>query len=112
MKTEVQADINLTDKHSFVLQGVLNFVTVPALVMSAQKALQHLPTNHFEVNLEKVKDSDSAGIALLLEINRIALSLNKTMKISNMSPQMEIIARAYGVDKSLNTMTLNTMSES
>ncbi len=105
LKTGAQANITLFDKNCFQLRGQLNFSSVPALVKVAVKALHQMDENTgFEVDLSKVEHGDSAGIAMLLELNRVGLALNKTMRIKNISQQMKVIAQAYGVNELLATM--------
>ncbi len=105
MEATAQASIRLLDKQCFELQGRLDFSSVPALLTAAVNDLPLTNENTgFEVDLLKVEHSNSAGIAMLLELNRIGLGLNKSMRIKNMPEQMEVIARVHGVDELLNAL--------
>ena len=58
-----------------------------------------------EIDLAKVTQSNSAGIAFLLELNRLCYVANKRLRIKNMSEQMLVIARVHGVDEPLAMLT-------
>jgi len=103
-----RASVTLVDKHCFQLQGKLDFTTVPVLVRTMIKDIRGgALEQQFELDLSKVSYGDSASVAMLLEINRTGLLVNRKMKIRGMPRQMEIIARAHGVDGLLDAMLMH-----
>ncbi|MCW8830767.1 MAG: STAS domain-containing protein, partial [Gammaproteobacteria bacterium] len=55
------------------------------------------------VDLAEVTDSNSAGLALLLEMVRVTKSQNKTINFKNLPEQISIVASAYGIDGELGS---------
>ncbi len=103
------ADIQLQQGKCFLVTGQLDFTSVPVLMLSAAKLLAERQSTHdsdgIEVDLSSVSDSNSAGIAFLLELNRLSRSLNKSFRIINMPSQMQVIARVHGVDELLQELS-------
>jgi len=104
-----QAEISLQDDEYLLLQGRLDFVSVPVLLSNVKKllkqSLSHRPAQEYvEIDLANITQSNSAGIAFLLELNRLCHVANKRLRIKNMSEQMQVIARVHGVDKTLTAM--------
>lgn len=83
------------------VQGVLNFETVPALAKQAAQLLKQM--NNVRVSFAEVEDSNSAGLALLLDMARAMKINNKSIDFEELPEQILIVARAYGVDSQLNT---------
>lgn len=54
-----------------------------------------------EVDLKGVTESDSAGLALLLEWMRAAKNANKPITFKHLPEQMDAIAKASGLDELL-----------
>ncbi len=103
-----QASVTLVDNRCFQLQGKLNFATVPLLVRTMMKDIRGATLDkQFELNLSKVTYGDSASVAMLLEVNRMGLLVKRKMQIRDMPQQMEIIARAHGVDGLLDVMLIH-----
>lgn len=86
------------------VKGILNFETVPALAKKAEPLLKKM--NKVRVNFADVEDSNSAGLALLLDMARTMKLSNKSIDFEELPEQIIIVARAYGVDSQLHT-TLN-----
>ena len=106
--TSSQAELSMVD-NSINVSGVLNFDTVPALMKQAELAFKS--QNAVSVDLAKVTDSNSAGLALLLEMVRVTKSQNKTINFKNLPEQICIVANAYGIDCELGAF-LNPQSNS
>jgi len=101
-----QVEISLQNEQCLLVTGPLDFVSVPALLSNVKKLLKqsfsHMQAQEYiEIDLAKVTQSNSAGIAFLLELNRLCHVANKCLRIKNMSEQMQVIARVHGVDESL-----------
>ena len=86
---------------SINVSGVLNFETVPALMKQAEPLLKK--QDEVNVNLAEVTDSNSAGLALLLEMARTTKLQNKTINFKNLPEQICIVASAYGIDCDLDS---------
>ena len=104
-----QAEISLQNDECLLVTGPLDFVSVPVLLSNVKKllkqSLNHAHTQEYiEIDLAKVTHSNSAGIAFLLELNRLCHVANRRLRIKNMSEQMQIIARVHGVDEPLTAM--------
>lgn len=83
------------------VRGVLNFETVPALAKEAESLLEKM--DNVRVSFAEVEDSNSAGLALLLEMARTMKLNNKSIDFAELPEQIFIVARAYGIDSELDT---------
>jgi phospholipid transport system transporter-binding protein len=80
----------------FVLSGVLDFDTVPALLRQGFGWMrQQSPVS---VDLALVQHSNSAGIGLLLEWLRQASKNNIGIRFVNIPAGLQAVARICGVD--------------
>ena len=108
VNTSVRAELSMIDENINV-SGVLNFETVPVLMKKAEEAFKS--QNIVSVDLADVTDSNSAGLALLLEMVRVTKLQNKSINFKNLPEQIYIVASAYGVDSELGPF-LNAQSNS
>ena len=90
----------MTDSNISV-SGVLDFDSVPVLMKQAESLLKNQP--EISVDLADVTDSNSAGLALLLEMIRVNKLQNRTIKFKNLPEQICIVANAYGIDGELES---------
>lgn len=107
-QSSMQAELSMVDNNINV-SGVLNFETVPALMKQAEQMFKS--QNTVNVDLTDVTDSNSAGLALLLEMVRVTKLQNKTINFKNLPKQICIVANAYGIDEELGSF-LNAQSNS
>lgn len=92
------ADVTF-EHNEFVLTGNLDFSNVTRVY---QKALAHFSAAPILVfNFADLKTSNSAGIALMVEWLRAAKAANKRVEFRNLSPGLQSIAKAAGLDKLL-----------
>ena len=107
-KKSLSAELSIVDDNVSV-SGVLSFETVPDLI----KQVEPLIKNHDQVNVDLagVVDSNSAGLALLLEMVRTTKLQNKSINFKNLPEQIKIVASAYGIDSELGSF-LNSQSNS
>lgn len=98
--TKQAASINLSDENHINVKGVLNFDTVPALMKQAEQLLSKL--DNARVSFTEVVDSNSAGLALLLEMARFMKVKNKSINFHDLPEQVQVMAHAYGIDAELN----------
>lgn len=100
MPMAAPAEIAVLDD-SVKISGVLNFETVPALIKQYELLLKNSHT--LSIDLGGVTDSNSAGLALLLEIVRTTKLHNKSINFKNLPAQISIVASAYGIDDELGS---------
>ncbi|MCW8923785.1 MAG: STAS domain-containing protein [Gammaproteobacteria bacterium] len=96
----LDAKLSMVDE-GINISGVLNFETVPVLMKQAEQLL--VKQDEVNVDLAEVTDSNSAGLALLLEMVRVTKSQNKTINFKNLPEQISIVASAYGIDGELGS---------
>ena len=99
-KGQLAAGLLVPGDSQIEVQGVLNFETVPVLMKQAEGLLQNLSEAKF--SFKGVDDSNSAGLALLLELKRFMNSKNKNIVFSDLPVQIRTIAHAYGMDAELD----------
>jgi phospholipid transport system transporter-binding protein len=81
------------------VNGVLHFTTVTALLRSGSEAIAN---GHAAViDLSGVKDSDSSGLALLVEWLSIARAERKTLRYENIPTQLHQLARLSDLEELL-----------
>ena len=85
---------------SWLLQGELDFESVPALLRHAGARL--LGKDRLEVDLKAVTRADSAGLALLVEWLRESETAGNEIVFINVPPQLLSIARVCGLDEILS----------
>lgn len=78
------------------LPAELGFATIPGLLASNQ------PLGADGVlDLSGVSQTDSAGVALLLEFTRRARGAGRTLEVRNAPPRLRELCTFYGVDSLL-----------
>ena len=85
---------------SWLLQGELDFESVPALLRHAGARM--LGKERLEVDLKAVTRADSAGLALLVEWLRESETAGNEIVFINVPPQLLSIARVCGLDEMLS----------
>ena len=106
--TSLRAELSIVENNINVT-GVLNFETVPVLMKQAE--LLFSQQDQVRIDLSGVTDSNSAGLALLLEMMRVMKLQNKKINFENLPEQICIVAAAYGIDCELGEF-LNTQVNS
>jgi phospholipid transport system transporter-binding protein len=84
----------------FRVSGPMTFATVTGLLR--QSADRFAQGERAEVDLAEVEESDSAGLALLIEWKKIARRQGGSVRFTNMPPQLTALARISEVDELLN----------
>lgn len=100
VKTSLNAELSMHGGN-ISISGVLNFDTVPVLMKKAEQLLAN--QNEISVDLANVTDSNSAGLALLLEMVRITKLQKKSINFENLPEQICIVATAYGIESELDS---------
>lgn len=98
-KLESLAKFELTADNRLQVSGELSFINVPELVLMSQEYFKN--SDGLDVDLAEVNRADSAGVALLIEWQRLAQKQKKSISFSNIPSQMMAIARLCGVDELL-----------
>ena len=100
-----QADIIQQNQQEYLISGALNFSTVPALV---QQSLGFFKANadagnsaKIKVDLSQISSSNSAGLALMLEMVKDARLNNIELHFDNLPDTLLTIAKAYGVESEI-----------
>ena len=91
----MQMDANGTIK----VAGELTFATVNQIWQQSKALLQKATT--IQLNLQNVTQSDSAGVALLIEWAREAQRQKKSIRFLQVPQQMRAIVRVSGLEKVL-----------
>lgn len=81
------------------VNGVLHFTTVTALLRSGSEAIAN--DRAAVIDLSGVKDSDSSGLALLIEWLSIARAEHKSLRYENIPAQLHQLARLSDVEELL-----------
>ena len=102
------AELNMVE-NTINVSGELNFETVPVLMKKAESLFAS--REQVSINLAAVTDSNSAGLALLLEMTRVMKLQNKPINFENLPEQICIVATAYGIDCELGSF-LNSPANS
>jgi phospholipid transport system transporter-binding protein len=79
--------------------GVLHFTTVTALLRTVSEAIA--TGRAAVIDLSGVKDSDSSGLALLIEWLSIARAERKALRYENIPVQLHQLARLSDVEELL-----------
>lgn len=79
--------------------GVLHFTTVTALLRSGSEAIAN--GRAAVIDLSGVNDSDSSGLALLVEWLSVARAERKTLRYENIPTQLQQLARLSDLEELL-----------
>lgn len=96
---EITADFEQQEGERSRVAGTLHFTTVTALLRSGNEAIA--AGRAAVIDLSGVKDSDSSGLALLIEWLSIARAERKTLRYENIPSQLHQLARLSDVDQLL-----------
>jgi phospholipid transport system transporter-binding protein len=81
------------------VNGVLHFTTVTALLRTGSEAIGN--GRAAVIDLSGIKDSDSSGLALLIEWLSIARAEHKSLRYENIPVQLHQLARLSDVEELL-----------
>jgi phospholipid transport system transporter-binding protein len=95
----VTADFVTQEGEHARVNGVLHFTTVTALLRSGSEAIAN--GRAAVIDLAGVKDSDSSGLALLIEWLSIARAERKSLRYENIPMQLHQLARLSDVEELL-----------
>jgi phospholipid transport system transporter-binding protein len=95
------ANIEALGDGRFRVSGVLDASSTPALLAAAEERFAN--EKSIEVDFAPVTESDSAGLALLIEWMRIARRQHQKLRFANVPAQVSALARISEVDDLLAT---------
>jgi phospholipid transport system transporter-binding protein len=95
----MEAELKKNDSQQYELTGELSFQTVPDLSEQIEMLLQE--NAELVIGLNKVSRADSAGVAMLVEWQRRARQLGKSLQFLDIPEQMLSIVRVSGLDSIL-----------
>lgn len=81
------------------VRGTLHFTTVTKLLDAGSEAIANGRAS--VIDLSGVKDSDSSGLALLIEWMSVAKAARRTLRYENMPVQLHQLARLSDVEELL-----------
>lgn len=90
------ADIEPLGEGRFLVSGVLDATTAGPLLKRSTRLFADFPL--LQVDLSGVKQSDSAGLALLIEWLRLARQQRQRIGFQNVPPQIDALARISEVE--------------
>lgn len=96
-----EASLELTDGRRALLHGVLDFVTVGALLEVGSEAIAGDRAS--VIDLAGVTAADSAGLALLIEWLSVARSLERKLIYEHLPLQLQQLAKLSEVETLLST---------
>ena len=91
--------ISKKDHAVYAIEGELNMQTVPEAAKQLAGLMAELPSGAENLNLDlaSISRSDSAGVALLIDVMQAAKSSKITLLFSNLPQQMQDIAGISGL---------------
>ncbi|MET0986682.1 MAG: STAS domain-containing protein [Steroidobacteraceae bacterium] len=95
----MSASFSSTGPGRFSVSGPMTFETVSSMLQQGAAAFGQ--SDPIEIDLTQVGESDSAGLALLIEWKRLAREKNSAITFANMPPQLVALARISEVDELL-----------
>jgi phospholipid transport system transporter-binding protein len=80
------------------ITGALTFDTATDCLSRGQEWLKNQTTQDCYFDLREVTQSDSAGVAVLVEWVRFAKQQNRILRFKNLPPQLFTIIQVSGLD--------------
>ncbi len=93
----MQPKITKQNQGEYAIEGEINKHTVPDLSKQLVALIPSVEGSNITFDLSQVSRSDSAGVALLVEIMQLSKSANLTLLFSNLPSQMKDIAGLSGL---------------
>ena len=104
-----QAEITQQSQQKYLISGTVDFSTVPDLMQRAKVFFKsagkpvsgQASADKVSIDLSKITDCNSAGLALMLEMVKHARSNNIELHFENLPDTLLTIAKAYGVENEI-----------
>lgn len=88
-------------RNEFVVSGELNFANIPELWQNSCRMLLNTSSSIITVDLSKIAQSDSSGVALLISWVRMVRKQKKEIRFINLPKQICSIIEVSGLQKIL-----------
>ena len=93
----MQAKIITNENSNYAIEGELNNQTVPEVAQQLVALITSNSSENMTFDLSSVSRSDSAGVALLIDVMQQAKQADLTLLFSNLPQQMKDIAGLSGL---------------
>ena len=93
----MQTKIKQKNHGEYAIEGELNMQTVPAVSKQLPEFINQVEGKDFTLDLASVSRSDSAGVALMVELMQLTTAANISLHLSNLPQQMKDIADVSGL---------------
>jgi len=93
----MQPKIKTNENGNYAIEGELNNQTVPDISKQLLTLIPAVEGKNITMDLALVSRSDSAGVALLVEVMQLAKSANLNLLFTNLPQQMKDIAGLSGL---------------
>jgi phospholipid transport system transporter-binding protein len=94
-----KAKLEALDGGRYRVSGVLDAVTAPQLLQQSSERFATAEGADIQIDLSGVAESDSSGLALLLEWLRLARHRKQTVHFANLPAQIAALARISEVEE-------------
>jgi phospholipid transport system transporter-binding protein len=99
------AHVALADNGTLAVSGALTFSTVPDVWQQSAEWLRR-SDGPSTIDLNDLRRTDSAGLALLVEWLRLATAAGRSLRFVNIPEQVRSLIRVNGLGKALNVPDL------
>ena len=100
-----QADLVQQNKREYIVSGAVVFSTAPDLVKRLLSFFKSYERDQIEstvtVDLSKLTDCNSAGLAMMLEMAKDARIYGIECYFDNLPDSLRIIAKVYGIENEI-----------
>ena len=101
---QAQAEINQLNKQQYSISGIVDLTTVPDLMQQATVFFKSADKK-INIDLSQVTSSNSAALALMLEMLKQAHENQIELHFEYLPDTMLTIAKAYGIDGEIREFT-------
>jgi phospholipid transport system transporter-binding protein len=102
-----QAEITQQNQQQYTISGAIDFNTAPDLLQRASGFFKEEKTSEskIKIDLSKITECNSAGLALMFEMVKHARTKNIDLHFENLPDTLLIIAKAYGVEAEVKSIS-------
>lgn len=95
-----QAEITQQSQQQYSISGAVDFTTAPDLMQRANAFFKKnkVAQGQINVDLSKVTECNSAGLALMFEMAKSAQKINVEIRFEHLPDTLLTITKAYGVE--------------
>ncbi len=99
-----QAEMSQQGKQQYSISGAVDLTTAPDLMRQATGFFKNADKK-IKIDLSQVTSSNSAALALMLEMLKQARKNKIELRFQNIPETMLTIAKAYGIDGEIRELT-------